>query len=72
MTKKTANNRPTHRVYAVVKNDGAEKGSWFELGAAWPHKDGKGYSVKLNLIPLSEDAEIVIRAIEPKSEAQEA
>ena len=72
MTKETTKSRPTQRVYAVVKNEGAEKGAWFEIGACWPHKDGKGYSVKLNLIPLSPDAEIVIRAIEPKDQAKAA
>ena len=38
--------------------------------AAWPHRDGKGYGVTLNFIPRSPDAELVIRAIEPKPVAQ--
>jgi hypothetical protein len=40
--------------------------AWLEIGAAWPHRDGKGYGVMLNFIPRSPDAELVIRAIEPK------
>ena len=63
-------NRPTHRVYAVIKKEGREKGTWLEIGAAWPHRDGKGYGVTLNFIPRSPDAELVIRAIEPKPAAQ--
>jgi hypothetical protein len=62
-------NRPTHRVYAVIKKEGLEKGTWLEIGAAWPHRDGKGYGVKLDFIPRSPDAELVIRAIEPKPAA---
>jgi hypothetical protein len=35
-----------------------------------PHRDGNGYGVTLNFIPRSPDAELVIRAIEPKAAAQ--
>ena len=54
--------RPTHRVYAVTKN--GDKSFWTEIGAAWAHQDGKGFSVKLDYLPLN-GAEIVIR--EPKA-----
>jgi hypothetical protein len=70
MTTATTTNRPTHRVYAVIKKVSSEKGTWLEIGAAWPHRDGKGFSVKLNLIPFSDKAEIVIRAIELKPAAK--
>lgn len=59
----TTLNRPTHRAYAVEKF-GEGKSHWTDIGAAWPHKDGKGFNVKLNLVPLS--GEIVIR--EPKAD----
>lgn len=65
MTNETT--RPTHRVYAVTRKAGAEKGFWTQIGAAWAHKDGKGFAVKLDLLPLG-DAEIVIR--EPRAEAE--
>jgi hypothetical protein len=58
--------------YAVIKKEGREKGTWLEIGAAWAHSDGKGYGVTLNFIPCSPDAELVIRAIEPKPAATEA
>ncbi|MFZ2067090.1 MAG: hypothetical protein WAV27_14000 [Xanthobacteraceae bacterium] len=61
----TQSKKPTHRIYAVRKTD-AENLRWFEIGAAWPNKDGKGYSVKLNLMPVGE-ADIVIREIEPET-----
>lgn len=42
----TTSNRPTHRLYSVCKTtDG--KSSWTEIGAAWAHKDGNGFSFKL-------------------------
>lgn len=72
MTKKTNSNRPTQRVYAVIKKSGETKGTWVEIGAVWPHKDGKGSSVKLNLIPVSDATEIVIRNIEAKPDGAEA
>jgi len=66
MTKnQTTPKRPTHRVYAVTKNEGDDKGFWTAIGAAWAHQDGKGFNVKLDYLPLN-GAEIVIR--EPRAE----
>jgi hypothetical protein len=70
MTTETTSNRPTHRVYAVTKKEGNEKGTWLEIGAAWLHRDGKGFGVKLDLVPFSDTAGIVVRAIEPKLAAK--
>ena len=58
--------RPTHRIYSV-STDG-EKSRWTELGAAWPHKDGKGFQLKFNASPWGE-CEVVLRAIQPKAKA---
>ena len=57
---------PSHRIYAVSKQ-GDEKTRWTELGAAWPHKDGKGFQLKFNASPFGE-CEVVLRTIEPKKE----
>jgi hypothetical protein len=43
MIKTESPKRPTHRVYAVSKN--GEKSYWTEIGAAWSHRDGKGFNV---------------------------
>ncbi len=64
-TKQT--NRPSHRVYAVTKN--GERSNWREIGAAWSHKDGDGFSLKLDFLPLN-GAEIVIR--KPKANEAES
>ena len=62
----TTKSRPTHRIYSVAKNaDG--KSSWTELGAAWPHKDGKGFQLKFKASPFGE-CEVVLRAIQAKTE----
>ena len=60
-TKQT--NRPSHRVYAVTKN--GDSNYWREIGAAWAHKDGEGFNLKLDFLPLN-GAELVIR--KPKAD----
>jgi hypothetical protein len=56
-------NQPTHRIFAVTKR--GAKSRWQEIGACWPHKDGDGFNLKLDFLPLN-GAEIVIR--KPKAE----
>ena len=57
-------NLPSHRIYAVSSN-GGEKSAWQEIGAVWPHKDGKGFNLQFAARPL-EGAAIVLRAVTPK------
>jgi hypothetical protein len=57
----TTKTRPTHRVYAVTKT--GEKKFWQPIGALWAHSDGKGFSQRLDYLPLN-DAQIVIRAVD--------
>ena len=55
----TMKNVPTHAVYLVREGrekDGAESQDvWTKIGAAWPHKDGKGFG-------LTFDGRMVLRA----------
>ena len=67
-SKTTITNRPSHRLFAVTKAEGQDKASWLEIGAAWPNKDGKGFSLKLKAMPMP-GSEIVLRINEP-SEAK--
>ena len=69
--KQTSNNRPTHRVYAVVNSEKSEKASWTAIGAVWPHKDQKGFNLRLDLIPIT-GAALVVRAIEEKPQAEKS
>ena len=54
---------PSHRLYSILKN-GNDKAIWTEIGAMWPHKDGKGFGGKLFAYPHP-NAELAFR--EPKA-----
>ena len=41
-----------------VTNKG-DKGFWTKVGAAWPHRDGKGLSLQLDVMPMN--GRIVLR-----------
>ena len=47
-----------------------DSGYWVEIGAAWANKDGKGFSPRLNLMPVGE-ADIVVREISEESETDQ-
>jgi len=57
--------RPTHRLYRV-QGDGAAA-IWTPIGAAWPNKDGLGFSLSCDAVPLQ--GRIVMRAIQERGEA---
>lgn len=50
-------NQPTHYVFHVREGD--EKSFWTRIGAAWPHNDGKGFSIQLSCAPI--DGRLTIR-----------
>ena len=66
----THSNKPSHRIFAVTKRAG-DKNDWTEIGAAWPHKDGKGFSLKLEFLPLN-GSELSLRVPKPKDAADAA
>ena len=52
--------KPSHLVYTV--KEGKNRNEWNCVGAAWPHKDGKGFNIKaeegifsINLVMLDYD-----------------
>ena len=51
---------PSHRAYSVIKRDGQDD-YWLNLGLAFPHKDGGGFNIILQALPL--DGKIVCREI---------
>ena len=60
--------RPTHTAYAV---DGeGDNATWTEIGALWPHEDGKGFNLNLKALPLG--SRIVIRERKAKDNADES
>jgi hypothetical protein len=57
--------KPTHRLFRVTGE--GKSAIWTPIGAAWPNKDGKGFNVSCDAVPLM--GRIVLRAIEPRAEA---
>jgi hypothetical protein len=68
----------TYRVYAII-NKGADKDGkarpdfWHNVGTAWPNRDGKGFNISLEVLPIPIDGvcKLVIREIEPKEADEE-
>ncbi|MBV9862653.1 MAG: hypothetical protein JO267_10950 [Alphaproteobacteria bacterium] len=52
--------QPSHRVYAVIRREGQDE-YWLNVGLAFPHKDGAGFNVILQALPL--DGKVVCREI---------
>ena len=52
--------KPTHRVYTVIRREGQDD-YWLNIGLAFSHKDGKGFNVVLQALPL--DGKVVCREI---------
>ena len=57
-------NAPTHVAYHV-REAKAGKGFWPRIGSAWTHKDGKGFNVQIDVVPL--DGRITLRVADDKS-----
>jgi hypothetical protein len=63
-TEATASKAPSHIAYQVRDRDD-KKAFWTRIGSAWAHKDGKGFNVQLECVPL--DGRITLRtALENK------
>jgi hypothetical protein len=64
-TDTTASKSPSHIAYHV--RDGKDnKGFFTRIGAAWPHKDGKGFNVQLDMVPL--DGRVTFRVATEKKD----
>lgn len=46
----TAKNRPSHRLFNVTGE--GESARWTDIGVAWATKDGKGFTIALNAVPM--------------------
>jgi hypothetical protein len=58
-TTQTATAKPSHRIYRVSGE--GKSANWTEIGAAWPNKDGHGFSITCDAMPLS--GRIVMRTV---------
>ena len=65
-------NAPTHRVYTLIERKSAAGEPdvfWLNIGSAWPNKDGKGFNLQMQAMPL--DGKLVLREIsEPEPEPE--
>jgi hypothetical protein len=61
----SASKAPTHIAYHVRERKG-DKGFWTRIGAAWPHADGNGFNIQVDIMPL--DGRITLRVASEKSE----
>ena len=71
MARKTTTTAQAHAAPAYLAwhvSQKGEKSYWNKVGAVWAHKDGKGFNLKLEFLPLN-GAELTIREPKPKSEA---
>ena len=58
-------------LFSVVeaRKGGGRKAKSIEIGAAWPHEDGKGYNLVLNAFPIK--GQIALRVNEPRPKEKE-
>lgn len=61
----TTGSRPTHIAYYTRKGREGEKDFWTPCGAAWAHKDGNGFRIRLDAMPIG--GVIELRINEPKA-----
>ena len=47
--------------------------AWIRIGAAWPHKDGEGYRLRIGLMPLDvmTSGELTVQLRVPKDDQDE-
>jgi hypothetical protein len=44
--------KPSHTAYSIREREGKDS-KWTEIGVAFPHKDGKGFDILCDVLPLS-------------------
>jgi hypothetical protein len=66
MAEKSETKQPTHRAYSVIRREGQDD-FWLNLGLVFPHKDGGGFNIMLQALPL--DGKIVCREITDDDQA---
>lgn len=63
----TTGRAPNFIAWHVTEAKGDKKGFWTRVGAAWGHKDGKGLTLELELLPVG-SGKITLRVPDPKDE----
>jgi hypothetical protein len=63
-TTATTSTKPPYIAYSVRERGEGKRARFTEIGVAFPHKDGKGFDILYDAIPLS--GRITLRVNEPK------
>lgn len=69
-TNTNTSKRPTHRLNYEIKGKDGKTARSIEIGAAWPHSDGKGFSLRFEVTPPP-GSYISMRSIERQEGAAE-
>jgi hypothetical protein len=58
--------KPVYIAYAVkeYKSGEEKRSSWSRIGAAFPHKDGEGFEIALDALPIN--GRVVLRKPKPE------
>jgi hypothetical protein len=56
---------PSHTAYQVRDREG-QKGFWTRIGSAWQHRDGNGFNIQLDAMPI--DGRISLRVANDKND----
>lgn len=56
--------KPTHRLFLVTGK--GKTANWIPIGAAWPNRDGEGFSIQYDALPLT--GRIVMRVITERTD----
>lgn len=69
-TTENKNGKPAFIAYSVREYEagGEQKSHWAQIGAMWGHKNGDGFSLQLDAVPL--DGRIVLRQPKEKEAPQ--
>lgn len=66
-TETTDKKLPSHLIYITSPKAGTNESSWLKVGAAWIHKDSKGFTLSIDHA-ISPNGQYVMLVNEPKSE----
>lgn len=45
-------NKPSLHAFTVRDRGRSQKSIWTRIGAAWPHENGKGFTIQLDAFPV--------------------
>lgn len=54
---------PLYRAYTVIERENSASPFWLNIGSAFAHKDGKGFNIILQALPIN-TGKVVLRLYE--------